>query len=454
LIGLSLIVALWTALWALIAWDYRTETRAGFIQTDTLARAVAEHTERVLWEADQLARNVSLAALERGIDMPLRSYVELGLVQSDVFLQLALIDRDGILRASTERDFLPVDLSDREHVRVHRDGRYDGLFVGKPVIGRASGRPSIQLSRAIRYPDGELLGIVVISVDPRYLTNFYRELREASNFDLLVVGTHDYVVRARHRDDDLLRPAMLPATSPLRHALRESAAGSFARYDPSRDIDDMASFRKLANYPVAVAVSLARDDALAPFRLRRDLLLIGGLLMTAFIVYTESRRWRLVERLAEWARQLDEALKALSLKAGQTETLFTAAPDAVLRISDGGKVEAMNPRMRSLLRLAPDQAPPVDIAEFVARLLEADIDTARDAKQHWFFTYLLDALRNRPHETVSSIINITHSSPRRYEVRLTGLPPPEAGLMLIMRDITSLNLDAAANSDPFLERAT
>src|SRR5690606_21452566 len=138
LIGLSLIVALWTALWALIAWDYRTETRAGFIQTDTLARAVAEHTERVLWEADQLARNVSLAALERGIDMPLRSYVELGLVQSDVFLQLALIDRDGILRASTERDFLPVDLSDREHVRVHRDGRYDGLFVGKPVIGRAS----------------------------------------------------------------------------------------------------------------------------------------------------------------------------------------------------------------------------------------------------------------------------------------------------------------------------
>src|SRR5690606_1356869 len=117
--GVALLIALWLALAAWIAWDHRTEVKALHGQAETLVRAVAEHTDRVLWEADQLAASIALAMQRQGIDIPLANYFDLGLAKFDVFLQISITDSAGILRASTTPGFQPVDLSDREHVRVH-----------------------------------------------------------------------------------------------------------------------------------------------------------------------------------------------------------------------------------------------------------------------------------------------------------------------------------------------
>src|SRR5690606_32218595 len=113
-------------------------------------------------------------------------------------------------------------------------------------IGRASGRQSIQLSRAIRADDGTLLGVVVISVDPNYFTNFYRELGAVKDLGLVIVGTRDFVVRARHVSGDTLHPSILPSSSPLRHALQQASKGSFTRLNSRGPVARyVASFRTL-----------------------------------------------------------------------------------------------------------------------------------------------------------------------------------------------------------------
>lgn len=445
--ALSVIVTLWGALWALIAWDYRTEIRAGFVQTDALSRALAEHTERILWEADQLARNVSLAVLERGIDIPLHHYFELGLAQSDVFLQIALVDRDGTLRASTEAEFEPINLADRTHILAHIEGVYDGLYIGKPVIGRASGKPSIQLSRAVRDAQDQLVGIVVISVDPRYLANFYRDVGAAANISTLIIGTQDFVVRAQQHADDTLRPVMLPSNSTLRHALRQSSAGSFMKPGEGSQPDRLVSYRELATYPVAVAVSASRDDVLAPFRVRRNLLLTAGLLLTVFILYIERKRWLLMEQLAESARQLDAALKSIAVKAGNTETLFAAAPDPLAHIAADGRVAAMNPGMRALLGLKPDDPLPADIGDLVTRLYARNAGSTSSATPAELCSHLMTALRREPRKTMRRILQFNDRTPRCYEVRSTSLPPPGAGLMLVVRDVTSFYGEEAPDPD-------
>lgn len=77
-----------------------------------------------------------------------------------------------------------MELSDREHVQVHLNPAAaaaahlqqtpNGLFVGKPVVGKVSGKATIQLSRRIPDPNGGIAGIVVASVNPGYFEDVYR----------------------------------------------------------------------------------------------------------------------------------------------------------------------------------------------------------------------------------------------------------------------------------------
>ena len=65
-------------------------------------------------------------------------------------IQIAFVGPDGRLKAtSLTRTPEPIDLSDREHIRVHLAGGYRGLYIGKPVLGRVSGQPTIQVSERV-----------------------------------------------------------------------------------------------------------------------------------------------------------------------------------------------------------------------------------------------------------------------------------------------------------------
>jgi hypothetical protein len=54
-------------------------------------------------------------------------------------IQGAIIGPDGRLLSSTlDAHPAAVDLSDREHFRVHLDGNFEGLYISKPVRGRVA----------------------------------------------------------------------------------------------------------------------------------------------------------------------------------------------------------------------------------------------------------------------------------------------------------------------------
>jgi hypothetical protein len=93
---------------------------------------------------------------------------------SSLILQIGVIGADGMMKASTlaPTSGVPIDLSDREYYRVHLNTGKDELFISKPVVGRVSGKTSIQLSRRLNNPDGTFGGVIVASIDRSYLTRF------------------------------------------------------------------------------------------------------------------------------------------------------------------------------------------------------------------------------------------------------------------------------------------
>ncbi|MDE2376835.1 diguanylate cyclase [Bradyrhizobium sp.] len=113
------------------------------------------------------------------------------------FGAIQVLDPNGtlILDAST-LDPLPVNRSDEDYFRVHRDSPDVGLFISRPTLFR--GAYAIVLSRRISDDDGRFLGVVAGSI--RF--SYFHEL-----FDRLSLGTEDTItVLKRDRTIIMRRP--------------------------------------------------------------------------------------------------------------------------------------------------------------------------------------------------------------------------------------------------------
>ena len=94
-------------------------------------------------------------------------------VLREIAVQVSIADATGtIVTSSGDNGPPPVNIADREHFRVQAGAPGDQLFISKPLIGRNSGRLSIQFTRRVVNPDGSFAGVVVVSFDPRALGEF------------------------------------------------------------------------------------------------------------------------------------------------------------------------------------------------------------------------------------------------------------------------------------------
>jgi diguanylate cyclase (GGDEF)-like protein len=112
-------------------------------------------------------------------------------------VQIAVIDRDGAMITSTadQNPRSKIDLSDREHYRFHRQTTSDILHISKPVMGRASGRWSVQFTRGFSLMDGTFGGVIVVSLDPATFLSAYDRLETTPDLGLAVYGADD-IIRA------------------------------------------------------------------------------------------------------------------------------------------------------------------------------------------------------------------------------------------------------------------
>ncbi|MFA6020550.1 MAG: hypothetical protein WC722_09835, partial [Rhodospirillales bacterium] len=121
----------------------------------------------------------------------------------DIAFQIGVIDKDGWLAYSNLRkagDKEKIDLSEREHFKVHVGSGRDRLFISKPLKGKVSGRWSIQFTRAI-YDRDKFDGVIVLSADPKLFVRFHEQLNLGGAPALTIIAD-DGSVTARFPDND------------------------------------------------------------------------------------------------------------------------------------------------------------------------------------------------------------------------------------------------------------
>jgi diguanylate cyclase (GGDEF)-like protein/PAS domain S-box-containing protein len=335
---LGFIVIIWTSIWLMLSQQYQETERGAIRDSQNLARAFQENTERIVAGIDQILLSVRADYAQHPHDFNLREWLRRQ-TRSDPFtVQLATTGPDGLTTDSSISGppSKPVDLSDREHFRVQLDPSHDDLFISKPVLGRISKEWTVQFTRKLLV-DGKFAGVVVMSLGCDELSRFYDTL-ELGHGVVILVGT-DGIVRAR---GPLIQNVIGSdiSTRPFFNLVRSTQHGDYRATSHNDGVERIFSFRRLPDVPLAVLVGLGADDVFESYRLARFRSVLTGGIATAIVLFLGTF-W--IVRRRRWIA----SRRALSLT-------LDSISQGIVMVDASGHAPVINRRAIELLGLPPE----------------------------------------------------------------------------------------------------
>jgi diguanylate cyclase (GGDEF)-like protein len=261
---------IWFCAWHMASEDASRTEAAAYRDTANLARGFEENIIRLIQAYDQILLFARSSYIKHPEGFDLIQWARDQNFVVDAAFQIVIINKDGFLAASTLGvPDVPMDLNDREHFRTHVLSNRDELFISKPVLGRVSGKWSIQLSRRIFAADASFAGVVLVSIDPDYLAGFYDSI-ELNNMAMILLAGLDGIVRVRVSGYDRSIGQSIASGALFQH-LAQDNTGSFVTDGKLEGIPRLSSYRRVKGYPLVVAVGLARSEVFASVKYHRIL---------------------------------------------------------------------------------------------------------------------------------------------------------------------------------------
>ena len=320
---LTIVAVLWAALIFDADRSEKTAIRQARGDASNLAIAFRENVSRTLSAIDQLMLTIIAENSESGDELHVPAWVRNSPLLRGVTLQVGTAGPDGILVKSSLDAAGPVDISDRPHFRYHLDPSAPQPYISVPVIGRNSGKSSIQISRRITRRDGSFGGVIVVSIDPLYFSRFFDEVDLGQNGVVDLIG-RDGIVRSR-RAINSHEIGQNVGDTPLFEQMLISNAGSEIVHSRLDGITRVFGYSSVPEYPLVVVVGIAMGDVLADVnRQWTSYVAIGGFLTLVIVALgwflareTKRRRQRELaahaeDKVREQKMLLDTAMNNMS----------------------------------------------------------------------------------------------------------------------------------------------
>ena len=221
-------------------------------------------------------------------DNHLTTLIQKKVISLEPLVLLTYVDHNGrVIETNLGPGEAGLDLSDRESVRAHLDNNLDGLFIGKPLMGRISQSWVFHLSRKVSNPDGSLRGVLIASVNPYYFACFWDDLLkgdQATSLDASVsLYGFDGVIRTGSRHLE----RYLANLSPQKAVLAAANTGLSARFklESSTGLRD-SHFTKMMDKPLIAVASYSSEGIAAKVAQQQEEPIIIGALISAIILAT------------------------------------------------------------------------------------------------------------------------------------------------------------------------
>jgi signal transduction histidine kinase/ActR/RegA family two-component response regulator len=308
-LGLLSIAALWTAILYDVYADRDEALHQAEMQTQSIAIALREHVHNVISSADLILERVDDGYARASGPYALPQWIAQSHFLRETLIQVGIIAADGRAALTTLPGLGQLDLSDREHFRVHLNAGAPQPFISQPVIGRGSGKPSIQISRRIEYPDGSFAGVGVVSLDPTYFNRFFESIDLGPNSLVYLIG-RDGVLRARSsRAGPNIGIGKDFSGSPVMKTLLSAPQGIYRARSDVDGIERIYAFAGDPDYPVIVSAATAIDDILGAQRLSEGAEFAAAAALSAVVLWLVYRSTQELAQRAEHDERLRRSQK-------------------------------------------------------------------------------------------------------------------------------------------------
>jgi two-component system sensor histidine kinase BarA len=323
----TILIVIWTAIGYEINEDRRDARQEWTRNLENLTRALEEHTVRTISNVDQVVKFVRDQYALHGADTDLAGLVREGAINGSIFNQVGVIDKNGMYILSS----LPLKsmfLGDRDHFKAHVASSEDLAYVSKPVLGRASSRWSIQLTRRVVDGEGNFDGVIVASLDPEYFGRLYSDVDLGPHGLINLVGA-DGITRAR-RVDGYFTVGHDVSGSPMFKEFKGKKMGSYVDVSHVDGIQRLYTFRRLADYPLTVAAGVTLQHVYERSNERRDGYLGIGAAASLIILLFAGLILRLLNHQQRHLSELEHN-RAQAESANKMKSEFLASMSHELR---------------------------------------------------------------------------------------------------------------------------
>lgn len=337
LMGFSLI-AIWTVAVLLVNQATRSASEKAIAQAEVAARVLEQFVLRTVEGVESsLALLRARRLLEASGDAGAAEQVAQRLTEATVFGRFGLrrisdVTPDGATRWSLPpgREGTPQASGVVSYLAEPAPG--PGLFVGAPRRDPASGHWTLQISRPIEDPGGNIVGTAEVVIDP---VSFSADLAQMSPgpLDLMFVMRRDGTYLARSDAAERALGEEMGAGRLLLLAAERAGGGAFRDVSPIDGRDRFFALRQVSGTPLVVAAGVDANSALAPVRDVLVLSPITALLTSALVVLMALFGRRRHERLHTLAQlqQARLAEAAAGAARAEIEALLAGLPIAVYR---------------------------------------------------------------------------------------------------------------------------
>lgn len=338
---------------ALLLWNLRNKDLAhSRDETASLSHILAEQTTRSLQNVDLVLLNARAGvadSLLRG--EPLTRYAVHSMLRDrrsgmPQIKGIFITDAAGRV-VSTSRTFPAegISVADREYFNVHRDRPQHGLYIGTPTHNRLDGIWTLYLSRRLNGRGGEFAGIIAVGLNLTYFEDLYRSISFDGIEPITLYLADGTVVAGTSRDESAVGKRMSDPPDQW-----------FDRADEkTRDETDangsvrIVSYHHVSQFPLMIGVGISEASALAGWREKARLLVMGALAIMAFVALAA---WALVREL----KKQDTMAKELLESGERLQETMKAAMDAIIIADAGQRVILFNPAAERMFGCAVTEA--------------------------------------------------------------------------------------------------
>jgi len=239
----------------------------------------------------------------------------------DLAFQVSVLDKNGIVVFSNlAKHTVHTDLSQRVHFRVHSESTgTDKLYISEPLLGKISGKWSIQFSRPIQH-NGNFNGVLVASVSPELFSQFAVKLGFGEHgLAAMLNKTGRYM--ARYPSNQSSRSAV-PGNRPF---LQEGGpvSGNYRAYSAVDGIEHICGYYKLPQFGLNFVIGESVSDVLKPYYAYRQLVLEMACVVSLLAIFLNLMLLRSLTTLDQVRRDLQVA-KERAEASNIAKSLFLA----------------------------------------------------------------------------------------------------------------------------------